>query len=196
MSSVAAYVLAGGQSSRMGADKAFLELAGKPLIARTVELARDVTDQVAIVGDPQKLSAYGPVVSDIFRGCGPLGGIHAALANSDFDLNVILAVDLPFLTSRFLKLLIGDAQVSGATVTVPSTRGYFHPLCAVYRKQFAETTEHALKLGKNKIDALFREVELRVISEEELAGNGFDELILRNVNTPDDWEQAKSEFGW
>src|ERR1700688_3136296 len=67
MKSTAAFILAGGRSSRMGTDKAFLELGGNPLIAHAVGLAREVAAQVKIVGDPEKFSAYGPVVADIYR---------------------------------------------------------------------------------------------------------------------------------
>ena len=87
----------------MGADKAFLELAGKPLIARAVELAQEAVPDVTIVGDPRKFAAYGTVIEDVYCDRGPLGGIHAALTNSLAEWNLILAVDLPFIPARFLK---------------------------------------------------------------------------------------------
>jgi len=191
---ITVFVLAGGRSSRMGVDKAFLELGGKPLIARAVQLARGVTPDVRIVGDPEKYAPYAPAVSDRFVGRGPLGGIHAALTASSSDLSLILAVDLPFLDERFLSYLIAQAAVSGATVTVPSTDGYFQPLCAAYRRQFADVAEQALEAGRNKIDALFRSVRLRIIPEEELKGNGFSMSMFRNLNTPEEWGAAKREF--
>lgn len=72
--SFAAFVLAGGKSTRMGMDKAFVTLDGKTLLARALEVARAVTAEVRIVGDAAKFAAFGPVVEDEFRGCGPLGG--------------------------------------------------------------------------------------------------------------------------
>src|ERR1700759_2142962 len=146
------WILAGGRSSRMGTDKAFLELAGKPLIVRAIELAHEVTPEVKIVGDPVKFAAFGPVIDDVYRDRGPLGGIHAALSSSQAEWNLILAVDTPFVTAEFLKYLLARAESSGATVTVPSVNGYFQPLCAVYRKAFLASAERALKAGKNKID--------------------------------------------
>lgn len=195
MNSVAAFILSGGKSSRMGSDKAFLELGGKPLIARAVELVRQVTDQVRIVGDPQKFAAFAPTVSDILVDRGPLGGIHAALASGPAELNLILAVDLPFLNCRLLKYLLAEAESSHATVTVPRSNGYYQPLCAVYRPEFAELAERALAEGKNKIDALFSEVKLRAISQDDLNANGFAAGLFRNLNTPEDWEESKREFG-
>src|SRR5690242_14390814 len=84
-----AFILAGGKSTRMGADKAFVPLEGRPLLARAIELAGAVTSDVRIVGSAEKFGSFGPVVEDQFRDCGPLGGIHAALRSSSTDLNLI-----------------------------------------------------------------------------------------------------------
>lgn len=194
MQAIVAFILAGGRSSRMGADKALLELNGKPLIVHTIELARQVSRDVKIVGNPLTLASYGAVIEDVYRGRGPLGGIHAALTASESDWNLILAVDLPFLTVPFLKYLIAESQASGVTVTVPSTDGFLHPLCGVYRKQFAIVAERALAEARNKIDALYPEVSLRVISEEEMLDNGLSSAMFRNLNTPEEWEQARQSF--
>lgn len=179
----------------MGADKAFLELAGKSLVIRALELARDTVPEVKIVGDPRKFGAFGPVIDDVYRDRGPLGGIHAALTNSQAERNLILAIDLPFIPVRFLEYLLTRAESSGATVTVPCMGGYFQPLCAVYRKQFLFSAEHALSEGKNKIDQLFREVSLCTISEGDMTTNGFDLSIFRNLNTPEEWQAARRDFG-
>ena len=178
----------------MGADKAFLELAGKPLIVRAVELVREIVPEVTIVGDPRKFRAFGAVIEDVYRDRGPLGGIHAALTNSLAELNLILALDLPFVPLRFLKYLLARADSSGATVTVPSIGSYFQPLCAAYRKGFLSAADGALSKGKNKIDQLFSEVALCSVSEEEMTANGFDVSIFRNINTPEDWQLAEREF--
>jgi len=194
MKSAAAYVLAGGRSSRMGTDKAFLELAGKPLIVSAVKLAREAVGDVKIVGDPRKFAAFGPVIEDVYRDRGPLGGIHAALTNSAAEWNLILAVDLPFVPAQFLKYLLARAESSGATVTVPSVGGYFQPLCAVYRKPFLSVADRGLSQGTNKIDQLFREVTLCTVSEVDMIASGFDSLIFRNLNTPEEWQAAKRDF--
>ena len=179
----------------MGADKAFLDWAGRPLLSQMVELAKSVTGQVKIVGDQRKFAAFAPVVEDIFPGCGPLGGIHAALMNSDSELNLILGVDLPFLGTGLLNYVASQAADSGAVVTVPFARGYYEPLCAVYRKEFSKVAEKALQTGKFKIDALFQQVSLRVVNEKELEGAGHNVTAFRNLNTPEEWERAKREFG-
>ena len=106
MSEVSAFVLAGGQSTRMGTDKAFLDFEGKPLISRALALAKTMSSDVRILGSPEKFRAYGMVVEDEFPNHGPLGGIYAALRCSNADLNLILAVDMPFVESRFLQYLL------------------------------------------------------------------------------------------
>ncbi len=178
----------------MGKDKAFLELAGKPLIARAIELARVVAADVKIVGEPEKFAAHGAVVADIYRGRGPLGGIHAALTQSDAELNLLLAVDLPCVPAKFLEYLLERAESANAEVTVPYLEGYFQPLCAVYSRQFLNSAEQALAKGQNKIDQLFRAVSLCTVSEKDMAANGFNSSIFRNLNTPEDWQQAVHDF--
>ncbi len=177
----------------MGADKAFLELGGRTLLARALELAKTVAAQVQLVGDKAKFAPFGTVVEDIYPGRGPLGGIHAALMSTTTDFNLMLAVDLPFIGPQFLMYLLSEAQRTKAVVTVARTGGGFQPLCAVYRKEFADVAEQALQAGNNKIDSLFRRVNTRVIDEEELAKAGFDIRIFQNLNTPEDWDRAKLE---
>jgi molybdopterin-guanine dinucleotide biosynthesis protein A len=178
----------------MGNDKAFLELAGKPLIVRALELAHEVVTDVCIVGDTTKFAPYGPVVEDVYLNRGPLGGIHAALSQSQRECNLMLAVDLPFVPAEFLKYLLGRAESSAATVTVPSLNGFFQPLCAVYRKQFLAAAEPRLAENRNKIDQLFRDIPLCTVSEADLVEHGFDGSIFRNLNTPEEWQQATKDF--
>jgi molybdopterin-guanine dinucleotide biosynthesis protein A len=178
----------------MGADKAFLQLAGKSLLEHALHLAREAADNVSVVGPAEKFAKYARVVPDIYENQGPLAGIHSALNWSRSDLNLIIAVDLPFVTAGFLKYLVSRARACSAVVTVPATSAGLQPLCAVYRKVFSQVASRALQQGRNKIDALFKDVSLRLISEEDLKTNGFDSAIFRNLNTPADWETAKREF--
>jgi molybdenum cofactor guanylyltransferase len=186
MSEWSAFVLAGGQSSRMGTDKALLEMAGPPLIRRMLAIAGSVAPPPRIVGSAEKFHRFAEVVEDVFPGCGPLAGIHAALRASHTDLNLILAVDMPFVPPEFLRYLAEQAAASRALVTVPLAEGRWQPLCAMYRRAFADVAEPALREGKCKIDPLFRLVEVRSIEEGELAEHGFTSGIFRNLNTPED----------
>jgi len=184
---VSAYILAGGRSTRMGSDKALVLLNGRTLLARMLEAARSLTSNVRIVGDPAKYKTFAPVVEDIFLGCGPLGGIHAALRSATTDLNVILAVDTPFVSLELLQFLVTRARnFPQALVTVAQANGGYQPLCAAYRCEFANAAEQALRAGHYKIGDLFDPASTQVIGEEELWAAGFSPLIFRNLNTPDE----------
>lgn len=191
---LAAFILAGGKSARMGADKAFVTLDGRTLLARALELARSLAPGVRIVGDPAKFAAFAPVVEDVFRGCGPLAGIHAALRSSQTELNFILAVDVPFVSAALLQYLIARARNSAnARATVAQAGGGWQPLCAVYRREFADAAEQALRAGHYKIDKLFEATSTKVISEEELKTAGFSPKMFRNLNTREELEAAQRE---
>ena len=193
MPELTAFILAGGKSTRMGVDKVFVELDGRTLLARALELARGLASDVRIVGDVAKLEKFGTVVQDIFQNCGPLGGIHAALRASATDLNLILAVDAPFVAAPFLSYMIEQAvNCSSASAVVPRAAGGWQPLCAVYRRSFAEGAETALRAGRNKIDGLFNLLEIRVIDEDELVRAGFSLDVFRNLNTPEELEVANT----
>jgi molybdenum cofactor guanylyltransferase len=187
---VAIFILAGGKSTRMGADKAFVTLGGRTLLERALETARSVTDNVRIVGEKTKFGEFAPVVEDVFRGCGPLAGIHAALRAAGSEWNVMLAVDLPFATRVLLQYMLVQARSSAAMVTVAHSAEGWQPLCAVYRREFAEVAEEALRAGRYKIDVLFEERRVHVIDEGDLRAAGFAPGVFRNLNTAAELEAA------
>jgi len=177
----------------MGADKAFMDFGGTTLLEQAIAVVREISPNFGIVGDPAKFAAYGDVIADLFPGCGPLAGIHAALLHSSADLNLVLAVDMPFVTRELLSFLFSAASETDAIVIVPRTARGFQPLCAVYRRAFAPAAEEALREGKYKIDAVFSRIAVRAVEEEELARAGFSERIFFNVNTPRDLGEAKNQ---
>ena len=168
----------------MGTDKAFVLVEGRTLLARMLGVAQSVSAAVAIVGDPGKYAAFAPVVEDVFPGCGPLAGIHAALCSSKTELNVILAVDIPFVSPPLVSYVVSRASKAKAIVTVPRVARGLQPLCAVYRREFADSAEEALRAGRYKIDALFDQTRTQIIREEELESAGFSTSHFRNLNTP------------
>lgn len=189
---VVGFILAGGKSTRMGMDKALVGFEGRTLLARALDLVRSVTSEVRIVGAQEKFSGFAPVVEDIFPERGPLGGIHAALRSSVTELNLMLAVDMPFVASAFLQYLISEARAAGgASVIVPHSDERWQPLCAVYRRSFADAAEMSLLAGRNKIDLLFDEAETRVIGKAELDRMGFSSSIFRNLNTLEELEKEQ-----
>ncbi len=178
----------------MGRDKAFLELGGRTLLQRATDLAGLVVSRVRIVAPQEKFLTVARTIEDIYPSCGPLAGIHAALACTTTELNLVLAVDLPFVEAKFLSYLIAQASQVSALVSVPKADKGFQPLCAVYRRDFRDVAERALKKKRNKIDALFAEVETRVITEQEMTRMGFSAKMFRNLNTPEEFSQAEQAF--
>lgn len=190
MQDVTAFILAGGKSTRMGADKALLEFDGETLLARTLKAAKAVAGRVCIVGAREKFELYGPVIEDVYSGCGPLGGIHAALQASTSELNLVLAVDMPQLPQTALRFVIEQARACDAVVTVPRVNGFHQTLCAVYRLEFAELAEKSLQQGRNKIEPLYASTSVRVLDEAELAEVDIVPAMFENLNTPQDLERA------
>ena len=173
----------------MGADKALLVFRGRTLLERALEAAAEVAGSCRIVGSREKYGKFGDVIEDDYAGQGPLAGIHAALRGSLTDFNLVFAVDTPLIGVDFLRHLASRAENSGAVVTVTRTSdARLHPLCAVYRRSFADIAEQALRERRNKIDALFSQVPVEYV---EPAAAGFDERMFVNLNAPEDLENVK-----
>jgi molybdenum cofactor guanylyltransferase len=185
------FVLAGGKSTRMGRDKAVLSLNGRTLLETALAAVHPVVNEVFILGPPEPYRAYAPVIADIFPGCGPLGGIHAALAQTKTEFNLMIAVDTPFLSAALLRYLAERALAARAVVTAPEINGYPQPLCAVYSRDFLPIAEQALGAGAYKIAPLFPNDRTLVIRETELAQVAFTAEMFENLNTPEDLERAR-----
>jgi molybdopterin-guanine dinucleotide biosynthesis protein A len=149
-------------------------------------MARPLECDIFIVGDKEKFSAYGRVIKDIFPDSGPLGGIHTALNRSETPLNLVLAVDTPFIRSEYLFQLVEEARSNHAMVTVTKTTDGLQPLCAVYRKEFKEVAESALAAGKLKIDRLFSKGTVIFDSRRR----GYDPKMFENLNTKEAYGRA------
>jgi len=189
---LAAFVLAGGKSSRMGRDKATLSLHGRTLLQHALSTLREITSNVSILGSPQIYGDQGaPVIADIIPECGPLGGIHAARTHTRAAYNLIIAVDTPFLSADFLRFLTSRAVAAGTVITTPEIAGYTQPLCTVYSRQFLPIASNALKAGEYKIVPLFPRDATLTISEAEMAQFAFTPEMFDNLNTPEDLERAR-----
>jgi molybdenum cofactor guanylyltransferase len=106
---------------------------------------------------------------------------------------LMLAVDMPFVSSELLEYLFATAQRTADMINVPRAGGRLHPLCAIYRRGFAMIAEHALRSGNYKIDATFSKTSVNVIEENELTAAGFSQRNFVNVNTPQDRIAAEGD---
>ena len=199
--SIAGFILAGGESSRMGVDKGLLEIAGVPMIARAARLVESVVGSpVVVVGTPEKYRGLGlPAIADDWPGCGPLGGIATALRASDAEWNLIVACDLPYLTRTWLEYLLQRARDSAEEAVVarnltPANRRGAEPLCAMYQKGSEPELRRALERGVRKVTDGLAELRVEMIEPAKWKGFDSDGLLFKNVNTPADYEQAKTKF--
>jgi molybdopterin-guanine dinucleotide biosynthesis protein A len=178
------FVLAGGRSARMGRDKALLEIEGIRLISRAARVVEAAAGSTTLIGDPQKYGGLGyPVHPDIFMGCGPLAGIHAALSVSSADWNLVLACDMPEVESGFLINMLERAEQSGQDCLLPAGKsGRPEPLCGVYHRCVLPAIQRALEDGVRKVLDGLAGLRVEVFP---VSGPG----PFRNINTPAEWNE-------
>ncbi|HWU39116.1 MAG TPA: molybdenum cofactor guanylyltransferase, partial [Candidatus Acidoferrum sp.] len=176
-------VLAGGQSTRMGTNKALLEFDGTPLIERLVRTIRPLFREIAIVANDADAYVYlgVPIWSDRVPGKGALGGIYTGVYHSVFPQTFCIACDMPFPNPAVIASLRDLAP--GYDVVVPHTADGYQPLHAVYSKTCLASMEGMIRDDRLKIDRLFSVVRLRTVEEEELRPLDPSLLCFVNVNT-------------
>ena len=141
---VTAFVLAGGKSSRMGSDKALLTVGEQTLLTQALRTASAAANTVRISGSKERYGKSGDVVEDMYENCGPLGGIHASLSATSTDLNLMLSVDMPRMTSEFLKWLLERAGASPELIIVPHAAGGPQPLRIADHKRAAPPVDFGM----------------------------------------------------
>jgi molybdenum cofactor guanylyltransferase len=181
------FVLAGGASSRMGRDKAFLPYRGTTLLEHMAGAVLDAAGNVAILGEPARFTHLGyPVFPDKSPGLGPLGGLLTALSITETDWNLVVACDMPGITAPSLRILLKRSDISTADcVAAASFEGSVEPLCAVYHRRCLPLVARAVKDRQLKMFDLL--AELRV------DGQILDPAALANANTPAEWAELQNE---
>lgn len=175
-------ILAGGQSRRMGRDKATLLFAGQTMAARIEGVLRQVCGTVLIAGDRPDLSHAGlRVVPDLFPGSS-LGGLHGALSAATTPWLLAVACDVPLVSVELLRALL--ARRADYDIVVPRGARGVEPLCALYARATLPGMERRLLRGELAIQGLFAEYRTGYLDVRELAPDA--ERLLRNFNTPDD----------
>ena len=153
---VVGFVLAGGESRRMGEDKALVPFAGRTLVEQAVETLRVAGLDVRIAGARMPLERFAPIVHDGVPGLGPLGGICAALHAITARLAVFLPVDLPLVPASLIEMLLRHAEITGRAVTVPSINGFVQTFPAVIDRRALPVLLGELEAGRGGCFAGFR----------------------------------------
>jgi molybdenum cofactor guanylyltransferase len=172
-------VMAGGNSSRMGTDKGLLHYRGKPLIQYAIDALKPQCSEIIISTQNQEYSQFGlPLVHDEIPDCGPIGGIYSVLKTSLTDYILVLACDMPFVSSETIQILM--SEVEDFDCVVPRVNGMFEPLCGVYSKLLIKKIEERLKTGHYSLYGLIVESNCRFVDFKE------DIPDFRNFNTSND----------
>lgn len=193
MTEIEGFILAGGASSRMGADKAHLRLGGRTLVGRAAEALGAVCASVSLVSSKPDAGAFGlPIVPDVFAGRGALGGLHAALAHARAPWVAVLSCDLPFASGALLGRLASLRAPDAEAVAPLQLDGRPQPVCALYARAACLPAAAEL-IGADELRprALLARLRTRWVAPEEWADLAGSEHFFLNLNTPDDFARAE-----
>lgn len=195
MDDIEGFILAGGLSSRMGADKSRLRLGGSTFVELAAGALGAVARAVCVVGSRQELGEHGlPVVPDVHEGLGAIGGLHAALSACEARWAAVVSCDLPFVTGELFARLASLREDDSEAVAPVQDDGRPQPLCALYDARVCrDTAEELIRAGELRPRALLRRVRTRWVEFKELSDLKGAPLFFANVNTPADYEEAVSK---
>jgi molybdenum cofactor guanylyltransferase len=186
-----AVILAGGKSSRMGSNKAFLKLKGKTFIEHQIDLLREIFNEIAISANiPSEYNYLNiPVIQDIYPNKGPLGGIHAALINSCSFYTFVLACDMPFVEIDLIKHL--KSLIGGYDVVIPESKHGLEPLHAFYSKNCIVPIKRQLDKNNLRIISFFPQVNVKVVKLDSLTSSDKFKNSIKNLNTTEEYDSLK-----
>ncbi|MBI4418662.1 MAG: molybdenum cofactor guanylyltransferase [Ignavibacteriales bacterium] len=179
-------VLAGGQSTRMGTDKALIPINGKPMIAWVVDTLKSVFDNVIVVADDgskYELPAIR-VIPDVVKKSGPLGGIHAALIVAAPAPVFVMPCDMPFFPADLIREFLRKDSHKPVRILWDGTRMY--PLCGLYSQAALPVIAGCLKEGRLRMTDLVTKVGADLVNP--LDDPRFNPRMLVNLNSPQDFE--------
>ena len=181
---------AGGRSSRMGRDKAWLALGGRPMITHVMDSLRPVVTELAVIANGEEYRRLGvPVVPDLNQGIGPIEAVRVALAASQYDRVILAGCDLPFVTPGLFRYLLN--QVGAYQSVVPlGPDNQPEPLCAIYSRSSLPDVQRMIEAGQFKISPLYDVVDTLFIPFEDLSGMAGSNLFFENINTPEQYSRA------
>lgn len=187
-------VQAGGESRRMGSNKALLLFNGQPLLERVLARLPKTSAEVVITGQVNGHKEYRgvPVIRDLLPRRGALGGLYTALSTARCQLVAVVACDMPFISNLLLLALVARIEQSGADVAIPRTPDGFEPFHAVYRRnECLSAVRWALDAGEQRMISWFDKVRVDTVGYDEIQAIDPDPRIFMNVNTPGEFYNAQ-----
>jgi molybdopterin-guanine dinucleotide biosynthesis protein A len=191
---VTGVILSGGQSSRMGSNKALLPIQGGRIIEAIYRQFSELFPEVLLVTNNPEQYNFLPCrkAADIYPGLGALAGLHAGLHNAATPYIFAVACDMPWLNSSLIRRLAALHNV--ADVVIPQVENGLEPLHALYGKQCLQPMEEVLSAGRRRIISFFPQVRVQYFGQDQIAAidPAFDSF--RNINTPADYFQLRAEY--
>jgi len=187
-------IQAGGQSSRMGEDKALKTFLGRPLIQRVVERLGSIADELIVTTNRPADYAFLDLrlISDLKPGRGALGGLYTAIASANHPIVAVVACDMPFASTKIIEAASRIMVEEEADVVIAKREEGYEPLHAVYRRDTClPAIESAIENDQWKVVAWFPQVKVRVLTTEEIKRADPDGLAFWNVNTPEEFAKAE-----
>lgn len=187
-------IQAGGQSTRMGQNKALLPFMGKPLILRVVERLSSLADELLITtNEPEAFQFLKvPLVEDILPGKGALGGLYTALHAARNPIAAVVACDMPFLHPQLLAAQRDLLVQSGTDVVILRSPGGLEPLHAVYRREAClPAVKAAIEANERRMISWFPQVKVREMTPDEIAVHDPHFRSFINVNSPEEFQMAE-----
>jgi molybdopterin-guanine dinucleotide biosynthesis protein A len=187
-------IQAGGESRRMGADKALLPFLGQPLILRPLNRLSALADEVLVTSNhPENYRFLGlKPIADRLPGYGALGGLFTALSVARYPYVAVAACDMPFASLEIFTLELVLLQETGADAVIPRSEAGVEPFHAVYRRETClPYVQSALEVGKRRVDAWFDEVNIRYLEKDDMLTLDPEQLAFLNINTPEDLLEAE-----
>jgi len=186
---VTGIILAGGQSSRMGQDKGLLTLHSRTLIEIAIQNLEEVCGEIIISSGSDLYAGFGKqIIRDLIPGIGPMGGLYSALKHSKTDKNLLLSVDMPFVTKELLTPLVQNSD--GFFAAVPWFGGErYEPLCACYDLSMLPYLEAFISERNYKLPDVYNQVSIhKLLIDENLPF--YRSYLFHNINTPSDLNSA------
>ncbi len=194
--SISVAIIAGGQSRRMGRDKAFVELGGKTLIERVIERSAELsrTETILITNQPAQFAHLGlPMYRDRLPGKGSLGGIYTALMQAKSRNVLTLACDMPFVNAELLRYMVGQIS-DDIDIIAPRVANYPQGLHAIYKKTCLPAIAEQLAANRLKIIRFYEQMRVRYLDETDYAEFDPDARSFANINTPEELEGARLQI--
>lgn len=190
VSTTSGAILAGGSARRFaGRDKSALHVEGRTILARQVEALAPVAEPIVIVGPPVVPAGYAVAraLPDLFPGCGPVGGLFTALSQAESVHVLVVACDMPFISTALLQALTRACE--GHDAAVPFVGDRWHPLCACYHARCAAAARSQIDRGSLRMTELLAALDVARLDDKALAPYGDPARLLANVNTHDDYRR-------